>query len=38
MNVSVWEALLFYSVVAIVLAVFATLAWVLLRGHRERDT
>ena len=37
-NVTGWEALLFYSVVLIVLAILGCLAWVLLRGRRAPDT
>ena len=37
-NVTGWEALLFYSVVLIVLAILGRLAWVLLRGRRGPRT
>jgi len=37
MNVTVWEALLFFSIVALVLAMVGLLAWRLLRGQRTRD-
>jgi len=36
-NVTAWEAVLFYSVVMIVLAILAGLAWFLLRGRPARD-
>ena len=37
MNLSAWESLLFYLVVAIILTTVGLLAWVLVRGREARD-
>jgi hypothetical protein len=36
-NVTAWEAVVFYTVVIIVLAMLAGLAWLVLRGRRAGD-